>query len=195
MSGPLPPANLNLRTPRIVAIEADATLHRFYTSAYAPLFYDRSPSGRLNAPDGSYGVLYAAKRSRGAFAETFLRTPGRQMLDPSLLARTAYVNLRVRRKINLINFDGPGLAILGATAEVVHGSLPYDIPQAWSAALHAHPGGMDGIAYTARHDPHELCYALFERAAAGVEEQRRIVELDADWLWRLADAYEVGKAP
>jgi len=30
---------------------------------------------------------------------------------------------------------GPGLAILGATAEVVHGGLPYDDPQAWSKAL------------------------------------------------------------
>src|SRR3954471_23325616 len=135
-----------------------------------PIFHDRSLNGRLNAPDGSYGVLYTAERSGGAFAESFLRTPGRRTLDPGLQARKAHVTLEVVRPMTLIAFDGPGLAILGATAEVVHGGLPYDCPQAWSAALHAHPAGVDGIAYSARHDPHETCYALFDRASAAIRE-------------------------
>jgi hypothetical protein len=195
VSPPLPPSDIAGRNPRLVTIAAGAILHRFYTKAFDPIFHDRSLDGRLNAPDGSYGVLYTAERSGGAFAESFLRTPGRRTLDPGLQARKAHVTLEVVRPMTLIAFDGPGLAILGATAEVVHGGLPYDCPQAWSAALHAHPAGVDGIAYSARHDPHETCYALFDRASAAIREKRRILDLDADWFWKLANAYEVGRAP
>jgi hypothetical protein len=61
--------------------------------------------------------------------------------------------------------------------------LPYDVPQAWSAALHAHPTNADGIAFHARHDDTELCYALFERSAAGLLEAQRQVDLDQDRFW------------
>jgi hypothetical protein len=44
---------------------------------------------------------------------------------------------------------------------------------------------VDGIGYSARHDPHQPCYALFDRA----------LDLDADWFWELADVYEVGWPP
>jgi hypothetical protein len=111
------------------------------------------------------------------------------------LARKAYVTLKVGQPLRLIDFDGPGLAILGATAEVVHGGLPYDIAQAWSAALRDHPIAADGIAYSARHDPHETCYAIFDSASAAIVEERRVIDLDADWFWRIADVYAVGSAP
>lgn len=191
----LPPADIGGRIPRLVVIAADTSLHRFYTGALDPIFYDRSNQGRFNAPDGKYGVLYASRTVRGAFAETFLRTPGRRMIDPGLLARKARVTLTLVRDLTFIEFDGPGLAILGATAEVVHGSLPYDAPQAWSGALHAHPAGVDGIAYSARHDPHETCYALFDRASAAIRESERVDTLDADWFWKLADDYGVARSP
>jgi hypothetical protein len=195
VNSPLPPSDIAERTPRLVEISAGTYLHRFYTEAFDPVFYDRSLMGRLNAPDGSYGVLYAAEHPLGAFAETFLRTPGRRMLDPGLLARKARVTLEVVRRMTLIDFDGPGLAILGATAQVVHGGLPYDCPQAWSAALHGHPLKVDGIGYSARHDPHQTCYALFDRAAGAIREHDRALDLDADWFWELADVYEVGRPP
>jgi hypothetical protein len=195
VSPPLPPPDIEGRNPRLVRITAGASLHRFYPRGLEPIFHDRSAEGRLNSPDGSYGVLYAAERARGAFAETFLRTPGRRMIDPGLHARKAYVRLEVARGITLIGFDGPGLAVLGATAEVIHGSVPYDCPQRWSAALHAHPARVDGIAYSARHDPHEICYALFDRAAVAICEKERILDLDADWFWALADVYAVARSP
>ncbi len=170
-------------------------LHRFFSAAHDPIYFDRSVDGRLNAPDASYGVIYTAKTDRGAFAETFLRSPGRLVLDPAVLQRKAYVRLRVLRPLKLIKFDGPGLAILGATAEVVHGGLPYDLPQAWSKALRAHPVAADGIAYSARHDPNETCYALFEGGPGGIEEAERLTDLDADWFWSLADIYRLGRPP
>ena len=46
----------------------------------------------------------------------------------------------------MVMLYGPGLARIGATAEVTHGGLPYTIPQRWSSALHAHPTKLEGIA-------------------------------------------------
>lgn len=193
MSAPLPPANLATRTPRLLRLKPGDRLYRFYPRNLDPLYFDRSDEGRLNAPDGSYGVLYAAAHPQGAFAETFLRTPGRQLIDPALMGRKAMVELDVLTPMVLVEFDGPGLAILGATAEVVHGSPPYDTPQAWSKALEAHPAKADGIAYGARHDPQAVCYALFERAS--LREVNRFEDLDVDWFWELADIYEMGRPP
>ncbi len=194
MSGPPPPNDLATRDPNWIVLDAGASLHRFFPKQYGPIFFDRTRSGRLNAPDESYGVLYTAQNAQGAFAETFLRTPERRMLDPVLLAQKAYVRLTVVRRFRLIEMDRTGLAALGATASVIHGDPPYDNAQAWSRALKAHPRGPDGIAYTSRHDPGQLCYALFE-APALVAEAERLSDLDDDWLWELADPYKIGLPP
>lgn len=190
----LPPTDLHGRTPLSVTIAAGTPLHRFHSARRDPIFFDPSLGGRLNAPDGGYGVLYTSRGPRGAFAEAFLRSPGRRTLDPALQAAKAYAILEPTRDLTLIHFDGPGLARLGATAEVVHGGLPYDAPQAWSRALHDHPMTADGIAYTARHDPAELCYAIFERASAAIREQTRETDLDGEWFWEIAGVYDVAKA-
>jgi hypothetical protein len=195
VTGPLPPANIATRTPRLVRIKAGATLHRFFTRAFEPIHFDRNADGRLNAPDASYGVLYAAETMNGAFAETFLRQPGRQQIPSDLLARKAQVRLRVTRELVLIRLAGPGLAAVGATAEITHGGLPYGAPQAWSAALHAHPVRADGIAYMARHDDSELCYAIYDRAQDAVLEVDREIGLDNDQFWTLAEHYNVGRSP
>jgi hypothetical protein len=127
--------------------------------------------------------------------ETFMREPGRTLLPLDLLARKAYIRIRVRRELILVRLGGPGLARLGATAEVVRGGLPYDCAQAWSEALWGHPVRPDGIAYTARHDDDELCYALFDRSPDPVAEESRQADLDQDWFWDLAARYGVGLAP
>ncbi|MER8383875.1 RES family NAD+ phosphorylase [Mesorhizobium sp. M1399] len=176
-------------------LSAGQEVHRFYTAKFGPIFFDKSTAGRFNALDASYGVLYAAKETSGAFAETFLRTPGRTLIDTDILQRKAYVRLIIERDLKLIRLAGPGLARVGATAEVAHGGLPYDVPQAWSIALARHPIGADGIAYHARHDDAELCYALFDRSADAITEAARELDLDQDWFWRIAGRYRVGLAP
>ncbi|WP_413992580.1 RES family NAD+ phosphorylase [Labrys okinawensis] len=194
MNAPLPPPDLSDRSPEIVSLPGGAQIHRFYTALYEPIFFDISRSGRLNAPDASYGVLYAAKEESGAFAETFLRVPGRTLIDTGLLRRKAYVRLGLLTDLTFIKLAGPGLALLGATAEIVHAGLPYDTPQIWSKALWDHPVRADGIAYYARHDDEALCYALFDRAKAAVHEIERQADLDQDWFWQLANRYGLGMA-
>ena len=73
--------------------------------------------------------------------------------------------------------------------------LPYDIPQSWSKAIAEHPTRPDGIAYHARHDDNELCYAIFDRASGCIGEERRTINLDQDWFWRLAEQYGIGLSP
>jgi hypothetical protein len=117
-------------------------------------------------------------------------------IDRSAVGRKAFVRLQLGSDLALIKLAGPGLAILGATAEVVHGGLPYDVPQAWSKALFRHPVGAQGIAYHARHDDEAMCYAIFDRARLAVTEIERETNLvDQDWFWQLAQKYRVGMAP
>jgi hypothetical protein len=195
VSGPLPPTDLNRRQPELVELPAGESLHRFYAAKRDPIFFDTSTMGRFNAPDASYGVLYSAKEIAGAFAETFLRTPGRTLIDADLLQRKAYLRFSTNRNLKLIRFAGPGLARLGATAEVSHSGLPYDVPQTWSKALYGYPVEADGLAYFSRHDDAELCYALFDRAADAVVETERRTDLDQNWFWRIGEPYGVGFAP
>ena len=195
MTAPLPPHDLAARLPEYMRLEAGVIVERFYTNAFPPIHFDRSRNGRMNAPDGTYGVLYVAAELRGAFAETFLRTPGRTLLPLDLIKRKSRVRIRLTRTLRLVRFAGAGLARLGATAEVSHGGLPYDAPQCWSHAIHALPSAPDGLAYRARHDDDAHCYALFDRARHGFAEESREVDIDKDWFWSLAEVYGIGLAP
>lgn len=179
----------------MLTLDRGVILDRFFDADKDPIYFDRSSLGRLNSPDASYSVLYTADSSRGAFAETFLRSPGRRQIDPSLQTRKAFVRLEVVRPLTLIHFDGPGLAILGATAEVVHSGPPYDVPQSWSKALRSHPVKAGGIAYSSRHDPRELCHALFDDTLPVVSELDRETDLDGAWFWDLAHVYRLGRPP
>lgn len=113
MSGPPPPSDLAGRRPSITRLRVGTVIHRFYSSKHHPIFFDRGRGGRLNARDGSYGVLYAAKKPAGAFAETFLRNPGSTQLPLDLLGRKAYVRLKVTGSLSLLQLAGPGLAHVG----------------------------------------------------------------------------------
>ena len=192
---PLPPQDIDSRKPLTETLVAGTELHRFFARRWKPLHFDRASAGRFNAPDASYGVLYAATSLNGAFAETFLRQPGRTYIPTDLLAEKAYVRLRVDQPLVLARLAGRGLARIGATAEVTHGGLPYNAARAWSKALHGHAQCFDGLLYTARHDDEAGCVALFDRAAPAVTVVERVLDLDQDWLWRLAELYGIGIPP
>lgn len=57
------------------------------------------------------------------------------------------------------------------------------------------PVEADGIAYHARHDDTELCYALFDRSGDAITMEAHEIDLDQDWFWQIADRYRVGLAP
>lgn len=192
MSPPSPPGDFRTRALPIVEIQAGTMLFRFYRLANKPIHYDPGTGGRLNAPDGSYGVLYCAETPSGAFAEIFLREPGRTQIPADMIAARGMLRLVATRTLRLAMFHGSGLARLGATAEVTHGGLPYGCAQAWSAAVHGHNDQVDGIAYTARHDDHQVCYAIFQRAEHAIAEDSRETVLDQNWFFEIAEQYGTG---
>jgi hypothetical protein len=136
-------------------------------------------------------------RAKGlAHAETFLRSPGRRLLPVDLIERKGLVGLKSTRSLKVVELHGPGLATLGATAQVTATAPPYDLPQAWAAALYNHPGLYDGIAYRARHDDGEICYAFFDRSAPALAEiDREEGLLGAPWFSDLLSRYAIGIAP
>ena len=192
---PMPPPDFDRRRPATRTLAEGTALHRFFSQRYEPVHFDRSRDGRFNARDATFGVLYLAEAREGAFAETFLREPGRTYVALDLLKSKAYVRFRLTRSVTLIQFTGAGLARLGATAEVCHRGQPYECSQAWSSLLHGHPLRADGILYTARHDDQAILIALFERARDSLAETERLLDLDQDWFWQLAENYGVGIPP
>jgi len=71
--------------------------------------------------------------------------------------------LRCPRDLRLVGLHGAGMRQLGLDNTISTG--PYRPCGAWAQALWAHPEAPDGIAYRSRHDPREICYAIFERPA------------------------------
>jgi hypothetical protein len=57
---------------------------------------------------------------------------------------------------------GDGLQAVGTDNVVSTG--PYSASWAWADALFVHLDAPDGTAYASRHDPDQLCIALFNRS-------------------------------
>lgn len=150
-------------------------LWRVHDSRWDPIWFGPAPGtepyGRFDAGAGEFRVCYVGLSPAAAFAETFLRNPGRRVMDRTLLGSRAITVLTNRRPLSLVRLYGPGLARLGATAEVAHGPA-YGLARAWSLALWTHPARPDGILYHSRHDDDELCAALFDRASDAIGHVR-----------------------
>jgi hypothetical protein len=106
-----------------------------------------------------------------------------------------YCAIKFMRALRLARLYGNGLAVLGGTAQITHGGLPYDLPQSWSKALHDHKINLDGIAYRSRHDDNEVCFAVFDRAQDALVVKSREPDLDQDWFYDLMNRYRIGLAP
>lgn len=138
-------------------------------------------------------MLYVARTERGAFIETFGHDTGIRVLDHKELDSRALSRVDVAKSLRLVDLRGPGLARLGADGELLTG--PYALSQTWAMALHEHPSTPDGIAYRARHDPSQVCAAIFERARPSITTTALGTFSDASLatlLAELLDVYDFG---
>jgi hypothetical protein len=149
---------------------------------------------RFDAPGGEFRVCYLALSPEAAFAETFLRNPGRRLLDQSTVEQRSLSELATTRPLAVARLFGPELARLGATAEVTHGP-DYENARRWSSALWLHPMAPDGILYKSRHDDDELCLALFDRHDDALEVLRTERLTRSSWLLPLMRRYRLGLNP
>lgn len=102
-----------------------------------------------------------------AFAESVLhdQTATRGGFDVATTELDArwIVRFTGRAKLHVANLTGAALKRLGLDGRIST-EVPYDIPQAWSAAIASHPDAPDGIAYVSRHHNSGIAVALFDRS-------------------------------
>lgn len=161
---PPPPWLPSIKLPLTVH-EAGSPLVRVHRTALAPIHFSpgdgRAPAGRFDSAAGRFGVLYLALSLEGAFVETVLRNPERRLVDLQDIAARSMTLLAASRGLRLVQMRGAGLQALGVDNAVTTG--PYGPCGLWADALFAHPDRPDGIAYASRHDPDQVCVALFSR--------------------------------
>jgi hypothetical protein len=195
---PLPPEGFARRTLPVASIPAGSVLWRIHRTELGPLYFGRSDDParrqRWDSPDAAYGVCYLATDGHTAFAETFLKDLALDFVSQREIETRSVANVTVPNALRLAQMDGAGLRRLGATAAVPQGS--YDVTQAWSAAVHAHPDEVDGIRYRANHDDSGFAIALFDRAAdrIAISATTPLADLAHDlgaWL----DRYRIGLTP
>lgn len=120
-------------------------------------------TGRFDAPDQRYGVLYIARQLPGAFVETLCRNAGATRPIPATAMDTYNVaEFCAARGLKLVDLAGKGLARMGLDSRL--GTGDYRVAQQWSEAFYLHADHVDGIIYPARHDPKQQAVALFGRA-------------------------------
>jgi hypothetical protein len=161
-----PPDWLATTSLPLADIPSDTTFSRIHRSDRTPIFFspgDRQPpAGRFDSAAGLFGVFYMAFTFEGAFAETVLRNPARRMISMAEIAARTLAVLAISRGLRLVRMHGAGLQALGLDNAITTG--PYEPCGVWTDALFQHPDPPDGIAYAYRHDPEQICVALFERA-------------------------------
>jgi hypothetical protein len=161
-----PPDWLSATRLPLDTIPAGATLVRIHRRTHEPVFYSPGPGtrpvGRFDSAARTFGVLYLATSFEGAFAETILRNPARRLVSLGEISGRSVAVLGASRAVRLVRLHGPGLQALGLDNSISTG--PYDACGLWADALFDHADRPDGIAYASRHDPEQICVALFERA-------------------------------
>jgi hypothetical protein len=164
-AAPPPPWLHDIDLP-IDVIPAGAPLVRIHRLAHPPIFFGPGPgvpqTFRFDSAGGAFGVLYIASSLAGALAETLLRNPARRMVAHGQIASRASTEIRPGRELNIVQLHGSGLQRVGCDNAISTG--PYDPCGPWADALWSHPAAPDGLAFRSRHDPGEICIALFERS-------------------------------
>ena len=170
-AAPLPPDWLDSISLPIIRIAAKSDLYRVHNKNHGPVFFGpgagKAPVHRFDPASGTFGVLYAAPYPEAAMIETLLRNPQRLTVDYKAIDGRALSVLKAGRDIRLVQAYGDGLSKLGTTAALSTGR--YEACALWSDALHRHPDAPDGIVFASRHNPDELCVALFEKADYDLE--------------------------
>jgi hypothetical protein len=121
------------------------------------------PAYRFDAPAGEYRTLYAAKALTGAFVETVLRS-NRRIVTSAFVNQRQWSHFKVGRSLKLAKIMDEGLRWHGVDAGICSTDT-YAESRRFALALYQAFADLDGIAYRARHNNSEICYALFDRVA------------------------------
>lgn len=197
---PVPPTDLGSRNLQIRELDVAVTpLVRIHNAAFGPIYYRRKAVGleqfRFDAPNGEFGVLYAALSLEAAFIETVVR--GRfigkslpLMIEEAKLKELAVSHLipATGRILRLADFTRP-LVSLGGNGQVLT-SPNYDVTNQWSLAVHQHKTCVDGILFQSRYSNSE-CVAIYDRAILAAASSPRLLS-DSPDVPGILDKLEIG---
>lgn len=151
---------------REITLPAGTALVRAHHKDRGPIFFGPAPgvgpTYRFDAPGGEFRVMYAAETLHGAFVEGVLHSTD-EILAHAWLQKRRWSHITCQSDLCLAKVYDDGLLFHGVDAGVSAADL-YAEPQAFALELHTRFPHVDGIAYRARHDNGELCYAIFDRA-------------------------------
>jgi hypothetical protein len=158
---PEPPADLAERSPLLSTLKEGDVVYRLPRVDRDPLYFGRTGDNRFDAPDGSFGVLYAGEDEYCCFIETCGPTTASPAVSGAYIADRHLAEIKLMQSISLIDLSASGgLARIGADGRLMDGS--HAVAQRWSAALRDHPTKPAGILYRARHDPAKRAFAVFD---------------------------------
>jgi hypothetical protein len=190
---PLPPSDLNQRELPIVSFVQKTIFYRVHPTQYNPVYFGRSMRGRFDAPQGEYGILYAAIDEHCAFRETIGRFSQYRLISTEVLSQRRMSDLEANRDVKLVDLTGTGLTWLEADGRLFTGS--YKIAQQWSSSFYTHPSKPDGIYYRSRHDPSRTCVAVYSRKKLDfkvIKSWDLISEDYRDRLAKILNTYQYG---
>lgn len=167
---PLPPRDLAQIPLRTVELPSSKLLRISRFGSGEP-YFGRAAANRFDDPgrvkSRRFGTCYLGCSLEVAIAETLLH-------DEMPEAGGFSVAVTEIENRWLVRFKGTPLKLAdltGAALKTLVGSggistlVPYDVPQRWAAALHAHPDRVDGLVYMSRHVNDERAVVVFDRAA------------------------------
>lgn len=192
--GPLSTPPTTFPSTPLAITEFDKPLFRSHGIHRNPIHYGKTGRFRFDAPDGSYGVLYAGVDPYSAFIESLVKNAENRAITTSALKGTALAQLKASRPLRLIDLSPSGALVrIGADSRIF--SADRNVAQLWSKAFHDHPVCPDGIMYPSRLDPARQSVALFG------DRELRLIELDRQsWyatgpqrelLGRIAEHYRI----
>lgn len=169
---PLPPRDLASIPLRTVELPAARLLRISRFSSGEP-FFGRAAANRFDDPgrvkSRRFGTCYLGCSLEVAIAETLLHDElpeaGGFSVAVTEIESRWLVRFSKGAPLKLADLTGAALKTLVGSGGIST-IMPYDVPQRWAAALHAHPEHVDGLVYMSRHVNDERAVVVFDRAAA-----------------------------
>jgi hypothetical protein len=162
--------------------------------------FRRDRQYRFDAPDESFGVLYAAFDLETAFVESIVRDKAHPLpagehlfIDYETLA-SRYIATLSRSSsdgaLRLAQLYGAGLSAVKTDNRIATVD-DYATTQQWAKAFHAHPANVDGIVYMSRYLGNRRSVVLFDRARDAILFNNSLPLLHHAELASLLDTYRV----
>lgn len=133
-------------------------------------YFGRHAANRFDDPDKRFGTCYCGRQLDTAIAETVLHDEvpekGQFKIRQEDIEARYLVTFAAGDDdgvLRLADLTGPHLKRLGGDNSL-SAEQPYDMPQKWSAAVHAHPAKVDGFLYVSRQLNDKKAVVVFDRA-------------------------------